>query len=99
MFVQVIEFRTNRIDEIEKLSNEMRGQRDPNFTARRAVVCEDRDTPGRYFDIVFFDSYESAMKNSELPIVQDFATRMAGLTDGGPTFYNLDVIDDQDLTT
>lgn len=97
MLVQVIEFQTSKIDEIQNVTEEMLAQRSPDFTARRGLIAEDRDTPGRYFNIVFFDSYESAMKNSELPIVQSYSAKMAALTDGGPTFYNLNVIDDRTL--
>ena len=31
---------------------------------------------------MFFDSYESAMKNSELPVTKEFAEKMGGLADG-----------------
>ena len=67
----------------------------PTSTARRVVLCEDRDQPGRYLQMVFFDSYESAMANSELPITQEFAGKMGALADGPPTFFNLDVVDDR----
>ncbi|HSS11279.1 MAG TPA: hypothetical protein VLL25_15445, partial [Acidimicrobiales bacterium] len=62
----------------------------------RRLLCEDRDTPGRYFNIVFFDSYESAMENSNLPATRDFAPRMAALAEDGPIFYNLDVLEDKE---
>ena len=42
---------------------------------------------------MFFDSYESAMKNSELPITQEFAEKMGTVADGPPTFYNLNVVE------
>ena len=59
------------------------------------MLCDDRDKPGRYVQVVFFDSYESAMKNSELPVTQEFAEKMGALADGPPTFYNLDVLEDR----
>jgi hypothetical protein len=37
---------------------------------------------------------ESAMKNSNLPVTQEFSARMVALADGQPTFYNLDVAQD-----
>jgi len=94
-FVQLIHFKSNRIDEMRKLADEWTAQAGTTTTARRGVLCEDRDNPGRYFQVVFFDSYESAMQNSESPITQQFATRMAALSDGVPTFYNLDVVEDR----
>ena len=63
-------------------------------TARRRIVAEDHDNPGRYFIVVFFDSYESAMETSNHPVTQEFAQKMMALADGPPTFLNLDVIED-----
>ena len=34
---------------------------------RRSIVTRDRNDPERHVLIVFFDSYESAMENSNLP--------------------------------
>ncbi len=45
--------------------------------------------------IVFFDSYESAMENSNLPETQAFAESLAALLDGPPTFLDLDVVEDR----
>jgi hypothetical protein len=92
-FVQIIEFRSSRIDDILKLNAEWTDRAGAETTARREVLCEDRDNPGRYFQVVFFDSYELAMKNSELPVTQEFAEKMRGLADGPPTFYNLDIVE------
>jgi hypothetical protein len=95
MFVQMIEFRTSKIDEMKKLADEMLAQRGADWTARRGIIGEDRDNPGRYFQIVFFDSHESAMRNSELPLTQRLSEQMGALGDGPPAFYNLDVVDDR----
>jgi hypothetical protein len=46
--------------------------------------------------IVEFDSYESAMRNSQLPETQEFAGRIAALADSPPAFQNLDVIHSHD---
>jgi hypothetical protein len=70
-------------------------QRGPDWTARRGVICEDRDEPGHIFQVIFFDSYESAMQNSSLPLTQQLSERMTPLMDGPPEFHNLDVIDDR----
>jgi hypothetical protein len=61
-------------------------------------MTEDRDNPGRYLNIVFFDSYESAMENSNSPVTQEFSQKMMALADGPPTFYNLNVVDDRDMS-
>src|SRR5215471_16496787 len=94
-FVQIIEFRTNNQDEMQKIADELLPQRGPDWTARRGIICEDRDQSGRIFQVVFFDSYESAMQNSSLPITQQLNERMTPLMEEPPTFYNLDVIDDR----
>lgn len=96
-FVQIIDFRTSRFDEMRKLEEEWEAAAGPDSAARRVITGADRDDSGRYLQVVFFDSYESAMENSNLPVTQDFAQRMMALSDGPPTFYNLDVVEDRTL--
>jgi hypothetical protein len=94
-FVQIIEFRTSKFDEMQQVGNEWEAAAGGDSTARRRVLCRDRDDPGRYVNVVFFDSYEDAMKNSLLPVTQEFSQRMMQLADGPPTFSNLDVVEDK----
>lgn len=89
-FVQIIEFKTHRIDELQKLADEM-GPDAGSGGVLRGTVTQDRDRPGWYFNIVEFDSHESAMSNSNRPEVGAFAARMAALCEEPPRFYNLDV--------
>ena len=89
-FVQIIEWKTSRIDDVEKLNEEWR-ERFPQMGPTRVVVAGDRDNEGSYVTIVEFPSYEAAMKNSADPATSEFAERMAALCDGPPTFHNLDV--------
>jgi hypothetical protein len=63
-------------------------------TARRELVARDHSDPDRYFAMVFFDSYKSAMENSALPETQAAAEQYMKATDGAPTFCDLDVIDE-----
>lgn len=93
-FIQIIEFRTSKIDEVREVGKEWEAAAGSDSKARRRVMCADRDDPGRYFNIVFFDSHEAAMENSENPVTQEFSQRLMGLADGPPNFYNLDVIED-----
>ncbi|MCB9373547.1 MAG: hypothetical protein H6518_12340 [Microthrixaceae bacterium] len=93
-FVQVIEFRTSKIDEMRKVGEDWEAAAGGDSRARRRVMCSDRDDPGRYLNIVFFDSYESAMENSENPVTQEYSQRLMELADGPPTFHNLDVIEE-----
>ena len=93
-FVQIIQFRTSKIDEMRALGDEYQKQRGDGG-ADRVVVCANRDNPGEYLNIVFFESYEAAMENSNHPATQELSSKMMALGEGPPTFYNLDVIDDR----
>ena len=93
-FVQIIEFRTSKADEMRKVADEWEQKAGGQSTARRRVLTEDKDNPGTYVNIVFFDSYESAMENSNNPVTQEFAQKMMALADGPPTFRNLEVVED-----
>lgn len=91
-FVQIIEFQTSRIEEIEKLGTPSRSEGSTPATFRSVTVTADRDRPGSYYTIVEFDSYESAMENSARPETSEFAAKFAALCDGPPVFRNLDVL-------
>ena len=94
-FVQILEFRTSKIEEMRRLGDEWESAAGGASRVTRRLLCEDRDRPGLYLNIVFFDSYEHAMENSNHPVTQEFSKKMMALGDGAPTFYNLDVVDDQ----
>ncbi|MEP7054050.1 MAG: hypothetical protein ABI912_02235 [Actinomycetota bacterium] len=96
-FVQIIEWKTSRIDEILKVNEEWR-ERYPTMGPTRVVVTADRENAGSYMTIVEFESYEAAMKNSEDPATSEFAEKMQALSDGPPKFYNLDVLHVEDRT-
>jgi hypothetical protein len=94
-FVQIIEFKSADIEGIRKAGEDWERATEGRRTARRQVLARDRNDPGRYFLIVFFDSYESAMANSELPETQASAEAFAALSDRAPTFYDLDILEDR----
>lgn len=94
-FVQIIEFKTSKVDEMRALADEWEAAAAGDGKARRRTLCSDRDNPGRYFNVVVFDSYDDAMANSELPVTQEFSQRMMTLANGPPTFYNLDVVEER----
>ena len=94
-FIQIIEVRTSRYDELRALDEAWEKATEGKRTARRSIVTRDRNDPDQVRIIVFFDSYESAMENSKLPETQEFASKWAELADGPPTFLDLDVIDDR----
>jgi hypothetical protein len=94
-FVQIMECRTSRVDEILEMEREWRKATEGKRTLRRSVVAKDRNDPGKYFILAFFDSYESAMQNSQLPETSEFAQKQGALLDGPIVFHDLDVVEDQ----
>jgi hypothetical protein len=93
-FVQIIDYRTSKFDEMQKVGEEWEASGTGQDRVSRRILCADRDVPGRYLNIVEFNSYEDAMENSNDPTTQEFAGRMMALADGPPTFINLDLIEE-----
>jgi hypothetical protein len=93
-FIQVIELLTNDLDAVRRVDEEWRRGTEGKRTARREIITRDRSDPGRYFVLVFFDSYESAMENSSLPETQAAADQFTKFSVGPPVFYDLDVLED-----
>jgi quinol monooxygenase YgiN len=94
MFVQIIDYHTSKFEEMEQLGKEWEAAAQSDTTARRRVLGRDHDNPNHYVNIVFFDSYESAMQNSNRPTTQEFAAKMMALADGAPSFHDLDIVED-----
>jgi hypothetical protein len=94
-FVQIIEFRTADIDAGRRIDEEWRRGTEGKRTVRRQLLARDRSDPTRYFAMVFFDSYESAVANSRLPETQAAAEQYMKMSDGPPVFYDLDILEDQ----
>ena len=94
-FIQIIEMRTKNFDELQKLGDEFFEATEGKRTVQRSILTRDRTDPERYVLVVFFDSYESAMENSNLPETSEFAEKQVPLLDGPPTFSDLDVVEDR----
>jgi hypothetical protein len=94
-FIQILECRTKQPDAMMALDQEWEKATEGRRTTQRSLVTRDRNDPDRYMIIVFFDSYESAMANSQLPETQEFAAKYGQLVDGAITFHDLDVVDDR----
>jgi len=94
-FVQIIEFRTSNLEATQEVASRWEDATAGKRTARRRILCRDRKEANRYFNVVFFDSYESAVENSNLPETQRFSEEMMSFADGAPTFYDLDIIEDR----
>jgi hypothetical protein len=93
-FIQVIEVRTKNVDEIMKMDGEWEAATEGKRTLRKAIVGRDRNDPERYFIFAFFDDYESAIVNSNLPETAEFAAKQAELAET-VQFIDLDVIDER----
>jgi len=93
-FVQIIDFHTSDPDGIRKTDEEWFAATEGKRTLRRDIVIRDRNDPSHYIVMAFFDSYESAMENSQLPETQTSAERYAALCEG-VSFLDLDVIEER----
>jgi hypothetical protein len=90
-FVQIIEFHTERIDDLISLGQGWTEAIGSDRTARWELVGADRNAPGRYLQIVAFPDHESAMANSKHPATSTFAKKLGELCEGEVVFNDLDV--------
>jgi hypothetical protein len=95
-FVQIIEYTTSRFEECQALGERFREAvlNDGGPKPIRVSVTRVRDIPDRYVSIVEFDSYETAMANSNRPETSEFAAAMSKLCDSPPVFHDLDVVEE-----
>lgn len=94
-FMQIIEFRTEDSDAVRTAGAEYWTQSEGKRTVRRSITATDHNDPSRHFLIALFDTYESAMENSQLQETKQAAQRLAGLAAGPPSFLDLDIVDDR----
>ena len=96
-FAQIIEFTTSRIDEFNANLDRWMVRTEGDRTPHRAVLRRDRDAENRYLLMVEFSSYEQGMENSGRPETGEFASFLAGISDGALKFRNLEVVREEDL--
>ena len=94
-FIQIIEYQTSRIEELQALGEEFRehSARATGAKPLRGTVAADTDRPGHYVSIVEFASAEAATEAFGRPETQAFFGRLSALMDRPPSFYRLDVIE------
>ncbi|POX62237.1 ester cyclase [Streptomyces sp. Ru62] len=97
-FVQLIECRTSRLDEMNRLMDDWVQQTKGKRTATHAVVGTDRSDASHVVEVVEFPSYEDAMRNSNLPETDRIFRGIVALCDEMPTFIDLDVVRDESLS-
>ncbi|MDX2727401.1 MULTISPECIES: ester cyclase [Streptomyces] len=96
-FVQVIDCKTERFDDMDRLMDEWVELTKGSRTATHSLIGKDRSDGSHYVEIVEFPSYEDAVANSKLPETDRIFQEMVALCDGTPTFTDLDVVRDEQL--
>lgn len=96
-FVQIIDCRTDRVDELNRLMDTWVEQTKGRRTASHSLVGKDRSDPSHVVEIIEFPSYQEAMRNSQLPETDRTFRDMVSLCDEMPTFTDLDVVRDEQL--
>jgi len=91
-FLQIMEFRTSHMDEIDALMQQWLAATDGRRTLSRELQAHDRDRPGTYVMVAEFPSYEDAQRNNELPETAEIAQKVEALADGPVAFRNLDCV-------
>ncbi|OIJ99140.1 ester cyclase [Streptomyces colonosanans] len=98
-FVRLIDCRTRRFDEMNRIMETWVEQTRGKRTATHSVIGKDRSDASHFIEIVEFPSYEEAMRNSHLPESEKIFRDMVALCDEMPTFTDLDVVRDEQLYT
>lgn len=96
-FVQLIDCRTNRFDEMNRIMDRWLEQTGGKRTATHSLIAKDRSDSSHFVEIVEFPSYEDAMRNSNLPETDEIFHDMIALCDEMPTFTDLEVVRDEQV--
>lgn len=96
-FVQLIDCKTSRFDEMNRLMDAWVEQTKGKRTATHSLIGKDRSDASHFIEIVEFPSYEEAMRNSNLPETDRVFQKLVELCDEMPTFTDLDVVRDEQL--
>ncbi|MGP3999240.1 ester cyclase [Streptomyces sp. 8N706] len=96
-FVQIIDCKTDKFDDMNRLLDTWAEQTKGKRTATHALVGRDRSNGEHYVEIIEFPSYEEAMRNSSLPETEQIFREMVAICDAPPTFTDLDVVRDEAL--
>ena len=97
MFVQIVSFRTDRIEDFVALEDEWIRDTEGRRTLVDGALYRDRGDARRYWSINYFPSYEEAMVNSALPETTAFAEQAMARSDGPAEFVDLDLVTDLDV--
>ncbi|NBM20198.1 ester cyclase [Streptomyces sp. GC420] len=96
-FIQVIDCKTSKYDELNRLMDNWVEATQGKRTATHSIVGRDRSDSTHVVEIVEFPSYEEAMKNSKLPETDRIFQELVAACDEMPSFTDLDVVRDEQL--
>ncbi len=96
-FIQLIDYKTTRVDEVQALLTRWIEATGGIRTATRTTVGRDRNDPAHFIEILQFPSYEEAARNSNLPETNKVHEEFASLCVEDPKFINLDIIRDETI--
>ena len=96
-FVQIIEFKTSRIEDFHANLDAWIAKTEGNRIPHIAFLSRDRDADNGYLLMVEFASYDIGIENSNRPETSEFAAALAKISDQPLTFRNLDVIREENL--
>jgi hypothetical protein len=88
-FIQLIEYWTDRFDEVDSLLTDWITDSQEQRTATRTRIGQDRQDSHHYIEILEFNSVEDAELNSQLPATDAVHQRFVSLCSRGPFFTDL----------
>ena len=96
-FTQVIEFKTDRIDDFYTAFDAVIAKTDGTVPHGATLVQQDRTAASMYLLTVEFETHELTMANTRRPEAEEFAASLFRLCDAPPTFHDLNVLRDEHL--
>lgn len=96
-FIQIAAFRSDHLNDFPALEAQWKDATEGRRTLLREQVYADHSDPRRYVVVNEFESYESAMVNSDLPETSAMAQEFGKLVDGDVEYTNLDLLAEHDV--
>jgi hypothetical protein len=96
-FVQIVSFRTDHLDQLQPLEATWKAATEGRRTLLDERVLVSRSDPRHVFTVNEFESYESAMVNSNLPETTALAQEFGRLVDGEVEYFDLDLVLESDV--
>jgi hypothetical protein len=87
--IQLIEYWTDRFDEVDNLLTDWITDSQGQRTATRTRIGQDRHDSQHYIEVLEFSSVEDAELNSQLPVTDAVHQRFVPLCSRGPFFTDL----------